>query len=144
MNFDRIEDAAYRLPGIPERRPIGVRWVDRLDEWRDIVTARSFPEFAHVQAGDKGELLLRRALGRHEVTRFGELFCWNRVARAAGGAGPGRFELDIVVVTPRHIVVFEVKHWSGRLRLIGRDWVYERRSGETLRYQISPNTTPRN
>lgn len=31
-------------------------------------------------------------------------------------------------------MVFEVKHWSGRLRLVGRDWVYERRSGETLRH----------
>jgi len=134
MNFDLTRDAAYRLPGIPERRPLGVRWVDRLDEWRDIVTARSFPEFAHVQAGDRGELLLRQALGRHEVTRFGELFCCKRVTRVAGSAAAGRFELDIVVVTPRRIVVFEVKHWSGRLRLVGQDWVYERRSGETLRY----------
>lgn len=139
MNLDQTKDAAYRLPGIPEHRPLGVRWVDRLDEWRDIVTARSFPEFAHVQAGDRGESLLRRALGHHEVTRFGELFCCKRVARVAGSAAAGRFELDIVVVTPRRIVVFEVKHWSGRLRLVGRDWVYERRSGETLRYSDLAN-----
>lgn len=100
MNFDLTKDAAYRLPGIPERRTLGVRWVDRLDEWRDVVTVQSFPEFAHVQAGNKGESLLRRALGRHEVTRFGELFCCKRVARVAGSAATGRFELDIVVVTP--------------------------------------------
>jgi hypothetical protein len=36
-------------------------------------------------------------------------------------------------------VAFEAKHWSGRLRRVGQDWVYERRSGETLRYSDLAN-----
>ena len=42
----------------------------------------------------------------------------------------GRYEIDLVVVTPRRIAIIEVKHWSGTLRLDGEQWVYQRRSGE--------------
>jgi len=65
-----------------------------------------------------------RALGRHEVTRFGELFCCKRVARVAGSAAAA-VRTRHRGLTPAHRGL-EVKHWSGRLRLVGRDWVYER------------------
>jgi len=130
MELSNRGEAPYRLPGIPEARPFGETWRKRLDEWRALVKTPAITELAQVLAGGVGELSLRETLGRHQSSRFGEVFGGKRVPKDAANASAGRYEIDLLVVTPRRIVAFEAKHWSGKLRSLGARWEYERRTGE--------------
>lgn len=125
---DRFED--FRLPGVPELRPADPSWERRLEDWREMMLVRPHAELPEVLAGARGELSLRRVMGRHQASRFGHIFGGKRVPRDPGAPAAGRYEIDLVVVTPRQIAIVEVKHWSGTLRLDGDQWVYQRRSGE--------------
>lgn len=125
---DRFED--FRLPGVPELRPADPSWERRLEDWREMMRVRPHAELPEVLAGARGELSLRRVMGRHQSSRFGHIFGGKRVQRDPANPGAGRYEIDLIVVTPRRIAIVEVKHWSGTLRLDGDQWVYQRRSGE--------------
>jgi hypothetical protein len=41
----------------------------------------------------------------------------------------GRFEVDLIALTPRRVVVLEVKNWSGQLKVVGNRWLQVQRSG---------------
>jgi Nuclease-related domain len=41
----------------------------------------------------------------------------------------GRYELDLLVITPRRVVNLEIKNWSGKLRVQRDQWVQQRRDG---------------
>lgn len=125
---DRSED--FRLPGVPELRPADPSWERRLDDWHAMMRVRPHTELPEVLAGARGELSLRRVMGRHQSSRFGHIFGGKRVPRDPAQPAAGRYEIDLIVVTPRRIAIIEVKHWSGTLRLDGDHWVYQRRSGE--------------
>jgi hypothetical protein len=125
---DRSED--FRLPGVPELRPADPSWERRLANWHEMMRVRPHAELPEVLAGARGELSLRRVMGRHQSSRFGHIFGGKRVPRDPANPAAGRYEIDLVVVTPRRIAIIEVKHWSGTLRLDGEQWVYQRRSGE--------------
>lgn len=125
---DRPED--FRLPGVPEQRPADPSWERRLEDWQEMMRVRPHAELPEVLAGARGELSLRRVMGRHQSSRFGHIFGGKRVPRDPANPGAGRYEIDLIVVTPRRIAIVEVKHWSGTLRLDGDQWVYQRRSGE--------------
>ncbi|WP_372526613.1 nuclease-related domain-containing protein [Piscinibacter sp.] len=135
MKFDSELDESYRLPGIPERRKGEAQWSDRLDDWLALRKVPPRAESGQVRAGRTAELSLRARLGRHESTRFGEIFGGKRVPRAPGQRA-GRYEIDLIVITPRRLHVIEVKNWSGRLSLDGAQWVHERSNGERL---VHPN-----
>lgn len=120
----------FRLPGVPELRPADCSWERRLEDWREMMNVRAHAELPEVLAGARGELSFRRVMGRHQSSRFGHLFGGKRVPRDPHSASAGRYEIDALVVTPRRVVAVEVKHWSGRLRLDGERWLYQRRSGE--------------
>lgn len=124
----RLED--FRLPGMPELRPADPSWERRLEDWHDMMRVRPHAELPEVLAGARGELSLRRVMGRHQSSRSGHIFGGKRVPRDPNNPAAGRYEIDLVVVTPRRIAIIEVKHWSGILRLDGDQWVYQRRSGE--------------
>jgi hypothetical protein len=102
---------------------------DRLDEWLGLRQSPAVPELPKV-AGAQGELAVHRVLGRHDCTRFGDIFGANRVPRIVGSAAAGRYEIHLIAITPRRVVAFEVKHWSGKVTVDGEKWVYIRRSGE--------------
>jgi Nuclease-related domain len=120
----------FRLPGVPELRPADDSRDRRLEDWRAMMDVRPHAELPEVLAGARGELSFRRVMGRHQSSRFGHLFGGKRVPRDPANPAAGRYEIDLLVVTPRRIVVVEVKHWSGTLRLDGDRWMYQRRSGE--------------
>lgn len=120
----------FRLPGVPELRPADDSWERRLTDWREMMLVHPHAELPEVMAGARGELSLRRVMGRHHASRFGHSFGGKRVPRDPANPMVGRFEIDLVVVTPRRIAIVEVKHWSGTLRLDADRWVYQRRSGE--------------
>ena len=106
-------DLSYRLPGIPEKRLKAERWQDRLDDW---VLLRKVPircERPQVSAGRGAEHSLRLKLIKHHSTRFGEVFGGKRVPRKVGDAKGGRYEIDLIVITPRRLHIIEVKNWSG-------------------------------
>lgn len=42
----------------------------------------------------------------------------------------GRYEIDLILVTPRCIRAIEVKNWSGRVSVVDGRWVHQRRNGE--------------
>jgi len=125
---DRLED--FRLPGVPELRPADPSWERRLEDWHEMMRVRIHAELPEVLAGARGELSLRRVMGRHQSSRFGHIFGGKRVPRDPANPAAGRYEIDLIVVMPRRIAIVEVKHWSGTLRLNGDQWVYQRRSGE--------------
>ena len=136
MKFESALDESYRLPGIPERRKGEAQWSDRLDDWVALRKVPLRPESGQVRAGRSAELSLRARLGRHESTRFGEIFGGKRVPRVPGRPREGRYEIDLIVITPRRLHVIEVKNWSGRLSLDGAQWVHDRIRGERL---VHPN-----
>jgi len=122
-------DTAYRLPGLPKRLPAAQTWQERLERWSHVRRTPLFLEKAEVTAGRRGEMATRRWLGLHLKTNFGTIFGGKRVPRDVGAASMGRYEIDLIVVTPRRVVALETKNWSGRLRLEGSRWVHERRDG---------------
>jgi hypothetical protein len=122
-------DDAYCLPGVPVAVPPARDWRQRLERWAEVRRAPSFTERPEVAAGRRGEQSTRRWVGQHLRTNFGTVFGGKRVPRDMKAASLGRYEIDLVVVTPRRIVALETKNWSGRLRLDGDRWVHERRDG---------------
>lgn len=130
---ERSED--FRLPGVPELRSADPSWERRLDDWHAMMRVRPHAELPEVLAGARGELSLRRVMGRHQSSRFGHIFGGKRVPRDPASPAAGRYEVDLIVVTPRRIAIIEVKHWSGTLRLDGNQWVYQRRSGEVQAFE---------
>lgn len=124
----------FRLPGEPRLRPPDLSWDRRLADWHQMVSVRPHAELPQVLAGERGELSLRRVMGRHQSSRFGHVFGGKRVPRGPGHVTGGRYEIDLIVVTPRRVAIVEVKHWSGTLWPEGEAWVYRRRSGEVQRF----------
>lgn len=126
FEFGNSPDVSYRLPDIPQRRESDGGWHARLDDWLALRKVPRRPERPEVWAGRSAELSLQARLGKHQSTRFGEIFGGKRVPQRVGARQGGRFEIDLIVITPRRLHVIEVKNWSGRLSLEGQAWVHER------------------
>lgn len=122
-------ETAYRLPSPPKRLSPAATWQERLERWSLVRRTPLFPEHAEVRAGRRGELTTRRWLGQHLKTKSGTIFGGKRVPRDVSAASMGRYEIDLIAVTPRRVVALETKNWSGRLRVEGSRWVHERRDG---------------
>jgi hypothetical protein len=122
-------DDAYCLPGVPAAVPPARDWRQRLERWAEVHRTPSFAERPEVAAGRRGEQNTQRWVGQHLRTHFGAVFGGKRVPRDVKAASLGRYEIDLIVVTPRRVVALETKNWSGRLRLDGDRWVHERRDG---------------
>jgi len=126
---ETVSDTSYRLPGLPERLPTALTWQHRLERWSCVRRVPVYAEKEEVRAGRRGEQITRRWIGQHLKTGLGTVFGGKRVPREPGAASLGRYEIDLIVVTPRRIVALETKNWSGRLRVEGERWVHERRDG---------------
>lgn len=131
LNVTSADDAPYRLPGIPTPPRYSSEWERHLDEWHAVRKAPRYEELAEVRAGRAGELGLRDRLGRHECSRYGEIFGGKRVYRDLRHPRAGRYEIDLILITPRCIRAIEVKNWSGRVSIVDDHWVHQRRNGET-------------
>lgn len=127
------DEPGYRLPAVPQRMPAPTTWQERLVAWRPIRATPVWRELPEVSGGNLSERRVRALLKVHHSTTFGSIFGGKRVPRDAQAAAMGRYETDLIVLTPRRVVVIEVKNWSGRLRPDPdnpRRWTQERRSGE--------------
>ena len=78
-------------------------------DWREMMLVRPHAELPEVLAGARGELSLRRVMGRHQASRFGHSFGGKRGPRDPTHPTAGRYEIDLIVVTPRRIAIVEVK-----------------------------------
>jgi Nuclease-related domain len=128
-------ETRYRLPAVPERLPPATLMRERLRRWSLVHRAPSFAELREVRAGRLGEQKTQRWTRRHLTMTIGTVYGGKRVPRDASAAAMGRYEIDLLVITPRRVVALETKNWSGRLRLDGDQWVHERFGGEVRVYE---------
>lgn len=107
----------------------------RLEIWRDIVSAKREPELDEVAAGRDAEKALRSLVTDHLSWKAASIFHSKRVPRDPHSQSRGRYEIDLVVISPKQISAIEIKNWSGRLRIDGDRWVQERRNGDEIAHE---------
>lgn len=135
MQLNPTKDA-HRLPCTPQPVECTSEASRRVDDWLLLRKVPLHKELAEVAAGRRGELGVRSRLDRHEATRFGAIYGGKRVPRDALNRRAGRYEIDLILITPKCVRAIEVKNWSGRLSVHGDQWVHERRGGEVV---VHPN-----
>ena len=127
--------ADYRLAAIPLSCPRATAWTERLARWRALRDAPLFLEDGRTRAARQAETVTGRLVSVHHTVQFGHVFSSKRIPRDVNAAAMGRCETDLIVITPRRVVVLEVKNWSGSLRVQGNQWVQTQRSGNQLVHQ---------
>ncbi len=87
-------------------------------------TQQVFLADPQILAGEEGETLTAECIRRSLKHRQGEarLYPSLRVPRQDG---LGKSEIDFVLLSPQGLWVIEVKHWSGRVRRSGQQWIQE-------------------
>lgn len=125
----------YQLAAIPLSRPRATGWTERLARWRALRDASLFLEDCRTRAARQAETVTGRLVSVHHTVQFGHVFSNKRIPRDVKAAAMGRYETDLIVITPRRVVVLEVKNWSGSLRVQGDQWVQTQRSGNQLVHQ---------
>lgn len=86
--------------------------VDRLKAWRDLMRADYTPEDPEVAAGRAAEQFLRTLVESNLKHKGAYCFLGKRVPSQRHKR---RFEIDLVVLTKKHLHFLEVKNWSGDL-----------------------------
>lgn len=104
----------------------------RLEIWRDIVSAKQEPELEEVAAGRDAEKALKSMVVDHLSWKTASIFHSKRVPKNVRSTNKGRYEIDLIVLSPKQISAIEIKNWSGRLRIDGDQWVQERRNGDEV------------
>lgn len=105
--------------------------LDRLKLWRDLMRADYTPEEPDVEAGRAAEEFLRTLVETNLKYKGAHCFLGKRVPSQRHRR---RFEIDLVVLTKKHLHFIEVKNWSGDLSDVGANWVQTRRSGEQVEH----------
>jgi len=108
---------------------------DRLEEWRDLVGTEPKIEDPEVEAGRAKELVLRALVETNLKHKGAYCFLGKRVPSLQHRR---RFEVDLIVLTRKHLHFLEVKNWSGELLERGGNWVQIRRNGDHIEH---PNLT---
>jgi len=111
---------------------------DRLQEWRDLARAERTIEDPAVVAGRAAERFLRTLVETNLKHKGAFCFLGKRVPSQQHRR---RFEVDLIVLTKKHLHFLEVKNWSGELLENGENWVQIRRSGDHIDH---PNLTTYN
>lgn len=127
--------AGYQLSAIPLSRPRATAWTERLARWRALRNASLYLEDGRARAARRAEVVTGRLVSVHHAVQYGHVFSNKRIPRDVKAAAMGRYETDLLVITPRRVVVLEVKNWSGSLRVQGDQWVQTQRSGDQLVHQ---------
>lgn len=105
--------------------------IDRLRLWRDLMRADYTTEEPDVEAGRAAEELLRTLVKTNLKYKGAYCFLGKRVPSQRHQR---RFEIDLVVLTKKHLHFIEVKNWSGDLSKVGAKWIQTRRSGEQVEH----------
>lgn len=127
--MDRPAGPDYRLGAIPLAPERFSTWKERLAQWRALRDAPLYLEDGRARAARGAERHAKRRLSVHHATQYGHVFSNKRIPRDVQAAAMGRFEADLIALTPRRVVVLEVKNWSGQLKVAGDRWVQVQRSG---------------
>jgi hypothetical protein len=127
--IDRPAGPDYRLGAIPLAPERFSTWPERLAQWRALRDSPLYLEDGRAQAARGAERHAKRRLSVHHATQYGHVFSNKRIPRDVAAAAMGRFEADLIALTPRRVVVLEVKNWSGQLKVAGDRWVQVQRSG---------------
>lgn len=127
--MDRPAGPDYRLGAIPLAPERFSTWQERLAQWRALRDAPLYLEDGRARAARGAEQYAKRRLSVHHATQYGHVFSNRRIPRDVQAAAMGRFEADLIALTPRRVVVLEVKNWSGQLKLAGDRWVQVQRTG---------------
>ncbi len=105
---------------------------------RAILSVQPQAEDDAIAAGRGAEAALRGLMRDSHALKSARIFHSKRVPKVMGRAsgrlpgGGGRFEIDLIVVTPRQLTAIEIKNWSGELRVENGRWLQKRRNGEDL------------
>jgi hypothetical protein len=101
---------------------------DRLDIWKAGTEAKLTCEDPEDIAGRDAEVFLKSLVESNLRYKGAHCFLGKRVPHNDRKNG-GRYEIDLVVLTKKHIYLLEVKNWSGHLLLDNGNWIQVKRSG---------------
>lgn len=104
--------------------------IQRLREWYQLGKIQAVFEDPTTAAGREAEQFALELVDTHVRYKNASCFLGKRFPSKEHGR---RFEIDLVVLTPNRIYLFEVKNWSGELKAEGEQWIQVRRNGETIR-----------
>jgi hypothetical protein len=105
--------------------------IERLQEWFNLIRVPVFQENPAIEAGRKGEWVLRNLVATHVHYKDAHTFVGKRVPVPGLNA---RKEIDLIVVSPQQLHILEAKNWSGEL-LDERDrWVQIKRNGDRVEF----------
>lgn len=105
--------------------------IHRLKEWKLIQKVLPDAEEEEVLAGDAAEQFLMEIVEGQLSFKGCHLFASKRIPSKQLRR---RFEVDLIVLTPKHMHIFEVKNWSGELVSNRDKWIQIRRSGEEIEH----------
>lgn len=90
---------------------------DRFHHWKTLSSVRPLDEDAVKSAGDAGEKAVLDTLNKHRSLRGSHLYANKRIpnVRQCEFLPGKRVEIDLILLTHRHVHVIEVKNWSGSL-----------------------------
>ena len=111
---------------------------ERVSEWRSLQEAQFAVEDPEAIAGREAEQFLRRLIETN--LKYKGAYCYLG-KRVPSKSMRRRFEVDLMVLTKKHLHFLEVKNWSGEVFEDGDHWVQVRRSGERLEH---PNLVAHN
>lgn len=91
---------------------------ERVARWRVLTSVKPLGADAVKAAGDDGERAVLEALQKHRSLKGAYLYSNKRIPNIHVGHAllPGkRAEIDLILLTHRHVHVIEIKNWSGQL-----------------------------
>lgn len=89
-------------------------------------------------AGDKGEQDVLLAVRRTIHARRGHCRCYPSIRIPRPGESQGKYEVDLLIVSPYALVGLEVKNWGGHVE-VGRNGVWRQNKGrEDIREHQDP------
>ena len=102
---------------------------NRLRQWRDLTRIETYSEDPEVIAGRQAEQFLSQIVETN--LKWKNAYCY--LAKRFPSKKYGRrFEIDLVVLTKKHLHFLEVKNWSGQVISSGSNWIQIRRNGERI------------
>jgi hypothetical protein len=129
---DPASNTSYRMGATPLSPAPTTSLAERARLWRLLRDSPWFEEDGKILAARRSERAAKRLVSLHHSTNFGHIFSNKRVPRDPTASATGRYELDLLVITPRRVVNLEIKNWSGKLRVQHDQWVQQRRDGSEL------------
>ena len=104
---------------------------DRLKEWWLLLDTVEHLEDPTVEAGRQAETFLQTLVETNLKYKGAYCFLGKRVY---SHKFKRRFEIDLIVLTKKHIYFLEVKNWSGQVVRKDNEWLQIRTNGEIIRH----------